>query len=243
MVRLGFWIVFGALACMAVTFLPAVIGGDASDFQFVADALFCDGDQAVVMVNLSEAALAKGNLGSVVSGFCADSGGRRLGPIPASRFADRLTLMIAAGLFGVLLIGLGTFRKAGRTAITTAAEPGSASPASLDAARTYRRDAEDLLAHNQANYRRSQIPVSPPRPAASPAATPDWMLGLTSTAAPSAEPSQRFEFGEASPPTSDLQIQLNMLQLAYESSLITRSEYDARRAALIGGQGADSAAQ
>jgi len=249
MVRLGFWIVLGALACMAITFLPAVIGGDASDFEFVADLLFCDGDTAVVSVNLSEAALAKGNLGTVLSGFCADSGGRRLGSIPVSQFADTLTTLIAAGLIGVLLIGLGIFRQAGRSAVTAEAIPAQ-TVQSVSAASVRQRDAEDAIARNEANYRRAQVSanVPPPKPAAPAVTTPDWMLGMSGSAIPAqpgGSPSQHFEFGEpsASAPPSDLQVQLNMLQLAYESSLIMRSEYDAKRAALLRGAGVESADQ
>lgn len=107
--------------------------------------------------------------------------------------------------------------------------------ASVSAAKVRQRDAEDVVARNEANYRRSQIPVSAPKVTTA-AATPDWMLGMPSVDNAPAPPSQRFDFGDPSPGTatnSDLQIQLNLLQIGYESSLITRSEYDARRTALL----------
>ncbi|MBL8144992.1 MAG: hypothetical protein JNL34_01290 [Anaerolineae bacterium] len=246
MTRLGLWIILGVLAFAAVTLLPAIIGDDARDLQFAADILFCDGDQAVLSVNLSEAALAKGNLGSVLSGFCADSRGNRLAPIPASHFADWLTLLVGVGLIGILMIGLGVFLRAGRSAIVAVAAPGP-SPASVNAARVRQRDAEDVAARSQANYQRSQIVPSVPQAKAA-ASTPDWMLGMPATGNASqgaASTPQRFDFGEAttSPPQTDLQTQLNMLQLAYESSLIWRSEYDARREALLRQAGIVSANQ
>lgn len=231
MIRLGFWIVLGALAIMAVTFLPAVLG-DSNDLAFVADALLCDGDHAILTANLSQSALAKGNLGSVISGVCADSSGRRLGPIPPSLIADRLVLMIGVGLAGILMIGFGVFRRAGRSSITTAALP-TTTPGSVSAAKVRQRDAEDVAARNQANYMRAQAPVSAPKIHAA-VTTPDWMLGMPAADMAPAQPAQPFDFAEPNPAASDLKIQLNLLQLAYESSLIPRSEYDARRAALLG---------
>ena len=246
MTRLGLWMILGALACAAVTLLPPMIGGDAADLQFVANTVFCDGDQAVLSVNLSEAALAKGNLGSVLSGFCADSRGGRLGVIPASQFMDWFTLLAGVALIGILIMGLGVFRRAGRSAVTVETSPAS-SPQSVNAARIYQRDAEDAAARSEANYRRAQVPVSVPQPKAA-ASTPDWMLGMPATGNASqgaASSPQRFDFGEAtsSTPQTDLQTQLNMLQLAYESSLIWRSEYDARRAEILRAAGVDSANQ
>jgi len=246
MTRLGFWLIFGALACAAITLLPPMIGEDANDLQFVANTLFCDGDQAVLSVNLSEAALAKGSLGSVLSGYCADSRGGRLGVIPASHFMDWLGLLAVAALIGVLIMGLGVFRRAGRSAVTEAASP-TASPQSVSAAKTAQRDAEDQAAARQANKRRAQDArtAAASTVAAAPQQTPDWMLGMPGVGGQPAQPSQTFDFGapQAAAPQTDLQTQLNMLQLAYESSLIWRSEYDARREALLRAAGVDSANQ
>jgi hypothetical protein len=241
MLRLGFWIVLGAVACLALTFLPAILG-NARDFEFMADALLCDGNQAVLSVNLSEDALSKGNLGSVVSGYCANSAtGQRIGPIPVSRLADRLAMMLFAAMFGVLLMGIGLFRRKGQQSISVAAAPTTA-PSSKSAAQVRQRDAEDRAARSEADYRRAHAPVAAAKPASAAAAIPDWMAGMPAASlspAPAAQPpSQPFDFSDtpAAKPPPDLEIQLNLLQLAYESSLIMRSEYDARRAALLAGR-------
>lgn len=232
MIRLGFWIVLGALACMAVTFLPAVMG-DSSDLEFAANALLCDGDRAVLSINLSEAALAKSNLASVVSGFCTDAAGRLITNIPIKRVSDLLTAALITALVGIVIIGIGLVRRPKRLVVMTA------SPVQSDSgARARKRDAEDVKAHRDAARRRAQTPTPVAATAASGTPIPDWMAGM-----PAAElqphqtssPALRFDFGDspAQTPQTDLQIQLNLLQLAYESSLIMRSEYDARRAALL----------
>jgi hypothetical protein len=232
---------------MALTFLPAILGAP-SDFEFVADALLCDGERAVLFANLSEEALAKGNLGSVLSGICENRAGQRLGPITPQRIADRLAVMIFAGVFGILLLGIGLFRRAGRKGVTVAAAPTSGPP-SKSAAQVRQRDAEDRAARSEADYRRANAPVAAARPPSTASVIPDWRAGMPAAdLAPQAAPppSQRFDFGEpaTAAPQGDLQIQLNLLQLAYESSLIMRSEYDARRAALLKqAAGASSAGQ
>ena len=238
MIRIGFWLVAAAVACLAVTFLPTLAGG-AEDFEFVANAVFCDGGRAVLSVNLSEAALAKGNLGSVVAGYCADvNTGQRLGPIPANKLGDWLTIALLAAISGVILLGIGLLRRKGRQSVGMAAEPSGAGPSSKTAAQVRQRDAEDWQARTDADYQRKYAPAAAARPVPAAASIPDWMAGMPAASLPSSPPppSQRFDFGEpaASAPKSDLKIQLNLLQLAYESSLITRSEYDARRAALLG---------
>lgn len=238
MIRIGFWLVAGAVAIMALTFLPALLGGP-NEVEFVADTLFCEGDRAVLSINLSEAALAKGNLGTIVSGYCADANtGQRLEPITPQRVTDRLMLMVGAAVLGVLLLGIGLFRRKGRQSMSMAAEQTSGGPSSKTADQVRQRDAEDRAARSEADYHRKYAAAAAPKPVAAAASVPDWMVGMpaASLSAPSSSPSQRFDFGEptSSAPKSDLDIQLNLLQLAYESSLITRSEYDARRRALLG---------
>jgi hypothetical protein len=236
MIRIGFWLVAGAVACLALTFLPTIFNGPA-DLDFTADILFCEGDRAVMSVNLSEAALTKGNLGTIISGYCMDPvTGQRRSSITPDRVADRLVILLFAAIFGVLLMGIGLFRRKGRQSIWMAAEP-TTGPSSKTAAQVRQRDAEDRAARTEADYHRANAPVVAPRVATA-ATIPDWMAGMPAASLSSSPqpPSQRFDFGEptSSAPSSDLQIQLNLLQIAYESSLITRSEYDARRDALRG---------
>jgi hypothetical protein len=142
--------------------------------------------------------------------------------------------MLFAAVFGVLLIGIGLLRRKGRQSLAMAAEA-TTGPSSKTAAQLLQRDAEDRAARSEADYNRARAPVAAARVVTT-AAIPDWMAGMpAANLSSSPAPSQRFDFSEpvSSTPASDLQIQLNLLQIAYESSLITRSEYDARRAALV----------
>jgi hypothetical protein len=214
--------------------------------QGIADAVFCDsGGQAVMTLNLNEAALAKGTLGTIISGYCARSG-QRSAAIPTERFSTVLTVLGAMVVAGMFLMLLGFLRRSGRPRATpaptmaqaTASQSGVLGPNAPSAAyaeRTRQRDVDDARAQRSANTARAAAAAAAvPRPAAAAASVADWQIGMPSST-PAPRPSERFSFDQAAPPIldSDKLIQLNQLQLAYESSLITRSEYDARRDALL----------
>lgn len=237
MVRLGKWLFFGAFFLLLLIFGPPWIDPGGSRYQVAADALFCDSDgTAVLSINLTGEALAKRNLSSVIGGFCAAQSGQRMGSIPVERFANTLTglgLMALAGLF--LMVTGGLRRNAQRTAqpYIASGTGGFTMPTAADnAARTAQRDREDVAAQRYAAQHRPAAQA--PKAAAPATAMPDWLAGMpASELSPAAPPpSERFTFEEQQ--MSDAAtVQLNQLQLALESSLITRSEYDARRAALL----------
>ncbi len=236
MVRLGKWLFFGAFFLLILIFGPPWIDPGGSRYQVAADALFCDSDgTAVLSINLTGEALAKRNLSSVIGGFCAAESGRRMGSIPVERFANTLTGLALLALAGLFLIVTGSLRRnAQKTAqpYIASGNGGFTMPTAADnAARTAKRDREDAAAHQYAAQHRPAAQA--PRAAAPAAAMPDWMAGMpASELSPATPPSERFTFEEQQL-SAEATIQLNQLQLALESSLITRSEYDDRRAALL----------
>ncbi len=248
MIRLGMWLLVAALIGLALVFVPAWLGG-AGDMQFLADFVFCDdAGQAIIAVNLSEAALTKGSLGAVIAGTCIANGQRTT--IPTQRFSTVLSIGVAVAIGSLLLIFLGFLRRSSRqrpasglaqVAASSLNVLGLSAPTAAQAERTRQRDFDDAAAHRSANTARAAAAAAAPvRAAAAAAPVADWQIGMPSSR-PEVRSAERFSFEENAPAIldSDKAIQLNQLHLAYESSLITRSEYDARRDALLRTASAD----
>lgn len=250
MFRLGFWIFAAAIFAAVMVFLPALTT-DIGEAQAIADAVFCDGNGSATMtLTLNSRALAKGNLGALITGDCLRAG--RFTSIPSERFGDVLTVLGVTALTGLMLMVWGRLqrRSAAQEMAVEAAQVYAARNATIVtnetnaayAERTRRRDSDDARAQRSANTARAAAAAAAvPRPAAATAALAEWQIGMPSSVPAPRPASERFTFDSAAPPVldSDRLIQLNQLQLAYESSMITRSEYDARRDALLHAASAD----
>lgn len=245
MFRLGFWIFAAALFGLVMIFLPALTT-ETGEAQMIADTIFCDGHGSASMtLTLNSQSLAKGNLAALITGDCLQAG-RLSQRIPTARFSDVLTIAGIAAFTGLMLMGIGLLRRRSYKSeiAAAAAQEFVAQHATLIAdesaasyaARTRQRDSEDARARrNAATARTTAAASAVPRPATAPAALADWQIGLPSSVLAPIHASERFSFDSTTPPAldDDKLIQLNQLQLAYESSMITRSEYDARRDALM----------
>jgi hypothetical protein len=244
--QLGLWVFLAALFALAIIFLPP-LSDEGGDAMFPANALFCDDvGTANLTLTLSEEALAKGRLDSILNGFCARPGAPS-SPIETQRFTNVLTVLGGVMVAGLVMMFLGRNARRGSGYVAAAQNRttlnanmgvvGETTPTLTFEQRARQRDTDDARAQYSANSARAAAAAAAaaaPRPTTAPARVADWQIGMPSFA-PASRPSERFSFDESSPPIldNDRQIQLNLLQLAYESSLITRSEYDARRDALL----------
>jgi hypothetical protein len=242
----GLWIVLAALFGLAILFLPP-LSNEGGDALFPANTVFCDGvGTATLTLTLSEEALAKGRLDSILNGLCLRPG---MAPatIETERFSNVLIVLGGVLVAGLVMMVLGRNSRRGSGYVAAAPNQttlnanmgvvGEVAPALTFEQRARQRDTDDARALYSANSARAAAAAAAaaaPRPTTAPARMADWQIGMPSSA-PAPRSSERFSFDETSPPIldNDRQIQLNLLQLAYESSLITRSEYDARRDALL----------
>lgn len=241
MAKLGAWLIMAAIGFVVLALLPAVVGVG-EETSAVADFVFCgDNGQAVLSLNLSEEALAKNNIGAVFSGFCSRGG--RSTPIEPQRLINVLWIAGGVAIAGVFLILLGRVNPAQRSPMMGTVVVNNPPPAAHPLTQSSppiaqdmkSRDRDDAQARREANLHRQNTAAPTATYTPRSTVTPDWQLGMPSNTTPEA-PSERFSFSEPRQGqlSADLQTQLNLLQLAYESSLITRSEYDAKRAALLG---------